>query len=124
MGYAVHVGGRSALELQGLAHYLPLGDTQRIGLYSTGKVPGWTRIFSDSFKFEIHNKQLFEELPKSGLSPRPFGSWDWSIPFSTPELALLELLADVRETADFSIADTFFEGAVNFRTPDLSRKIY
>jgi len=115
MGYTLHVGGRSALELQGLAHYLPLGDIQRIGLYSTGKIPGWTRIFSDSFTFEIHNKQLFEELPKPGVSTRPFGSWDWSIPFSTPELALLELLADVRETADFSIADTFFEGAVNLR---------
>ncbi|MCF8093649.1 MAG: type IV toxin-antitoxin system AbiEi family antitoxin [Desulfotignum sp.] len=115
MGYTVHVGRRSALELQGLAHYLPLGDIQRIGLYSTGKIPGWTRIFSDSFTFEIHNKQLFEELPKPGLSTRPFGSWDWPIPYSTPELALLELLADVRETADFSIADTFFEGAVNLR---------
>ncbi len=115
MGYAVHVGGRSALELQGLAHYLPLGDTQRIGLYSTEKIPGWTRIFSDFFKFEIHNKQLFEEFFKHWLFIRPFGSWDWSIPFSTPEIALLELLADVRETADFSIADTFFEGAVNLR---------
>lgn len=115
MGYAVHVGGRSALELQGLAHYLPLGDTQRIDLYSTGKIPGWTRIYSGSFKFEIHNKQLFEELPEAGLTTRLYGPWDWSIPFSNPELALLELLADVRETADFSVADTFFEGAVNLR---------
>lgn len=122
MGYTVHVGGRNALELQGLAHYLPLDDTQRIGLYSTGKIPSWTGIFTDSFKFEIHNKQLFEELPKPGLSNRPFGSWDWPIPFSTPELALLELLADVRETADFSTADTFFEGAVNLR-PNLLKEL-
>jgi hypothetical protein len=118
MGFPVHVGGRSALELQGLAHYLPLGDTQRIDLYSTGKIPAWTLGFSDSFKFEIHHKQLFEELPKPGLTIRPFGAWDWPISFSTPELALLELLADVREAADFSAADKFFEGAVNLR-PDL-----
>ncbi|EIM63088.1 type IV toxin-antitoxin system AbiEi family antitoxin domain-containing protein [Desulfobacter postgatei] len=115
MGYDVHVGGRSALELQGLAHYLPLGDTQRIRLYSTVKIPSWTRIFTDSFEFEIHNKKLFEELPKPGLITRPFGSWDWPIPFSTPELALLELLADVRDIADFLTADTFFESAVNLR---------
>ena len=30
MGCSVRVGGRSALELQGMAHYLPLGDPQRI----------------------------------------------------------------------------------------------
>ena len=115
MGYPVHVGGRSALELQGLAHYLPLGGTQRIDLYSSMKIPAWPLGFSDSFTFEIHNKQLFNEFPKAGLSSLPFGAWDWPVPHSTPELALLELLADVREEADFSAADQFFEGAVNLR---------
>lgn len=115
MGYPVHVGGRSALELQGLSHYLPLGDTLRIGLYSTKKVPAWILNFTESFMFEIHNKKLFETFPEAGLVTRPFGSWDWPVPYSTPELALLELLADVKDAADFSIADKFFESAVNLR---------
>lgn len=115
MGCPVHVGGRSALELQGSAHYLPLGDTQRIDLYSAANIPAWTFGFSDSFKIIPHTRRLFKELPEAGLSTRPFGAWDWQIPCSTPELALLELLADVREAADFSMADKFFEGAVNLR---------
>ncbi len=115
MGCPVHAGGRSALELQGLAHYLPLGDKPRIDLYSSVNVPAWPLGFSDSFTLKIHKKQLFNELPKTGVSFRPFGAWDWPIPYSTPELALLELLADVQDTADFSTADKFFEGAVNLR---------
>ncbi|WP_457552588.1 type IV toxin-antitoxin system AbiEi family antitoxin domain-containing protein [Desulfobacula sp.] len=115
MGCPVHVGGRSALELQGLAHYLPLGDMQRIDLYSSATIPAWTLGFSDSFKIIPHTRRLFEELPKTGLSTRLFGAWDWPILCSTPELALLELLADVREAADFSMVEKFFEGAVNLR---------
>ncbi len=115
MGYSVHVGGRSALELQGFAHYLPLGGIQRVDLYSTENIPAWTFSVSDSFKFEIHTRRLFKEIPETAVFTRPFGAWDWPIFHSTPELALVELLAIVRETADFSMADKFFEGAVNLR---------
>ena len=40
MSCPVHVGGRSALEQQGMAHYLPLGDPQRIDLFGTGHAYG------------------------------------------------------------------------------------
>ncbi len=122
MGCPVRVGGRSALELQGLAHYLPAGGVQRIDLYGAGKVPAWVTAFPAQFKFAVHTQRLFDTLPAPAVQPRPFGAWDWSIPFSTPELAMLELLAGVREAADFSVADKFFEAAVNFR-PDLLRAL-
>ncbi len=122
MGCPVHVGGRSALELQGLAHYLPLGNKQRIDLYSTIKVPGWVLNFSATFRFEIYSRRLFKDIPESAIHPRPFGAWDWPISFSTPELALLELLAGVREVADFSMADKFFESAINLR-PNLLKDL-
>lgn len=115
MGYKVRVGGRSALELQGLAHYLPLGGVPRIDLYSPTRLPGWLHRISDAFKFEVHSKRLFRDIPKTALLIKPFGGWDWLIPYSTPELALVELVADVREAADFSIADKFFESAVGLR---------
>ena len=91
---------------------------QRIDLFGTCKVPGWVTGFSAQFRFETHTQRLFEALPGSAVQPRPFGAWDWPIPFSTPELAMLELLTGVREAADFSLADKFFETAVNLR-PDL-----
>lgn len=121
MGCPVRVGGRSALELQGMAHYLPLGS-QRIDLYGRIKVPQWVRAFQSPFQFTIHTPQLFAPMPEAAVHQRPFGAWDWPIPFSKPELALLELLAGVRHGADFDMADKFFEAAVNLR-PDLLRDL-
>lgn len=115
MGCPVRVGGRSALELQGMAHYLPLDDVQRIDLYGSAKVPSWLRDFQKSFQFTVHTRRLFDSLPQAAAHQRPFGAWDWSIPFSRLELAMLELLAEVRDEADFSMADKFFESAVNLR---------
>ena len=115
IGYPVRVGGRSALELQGLAHYLPLGGVPRIDLYSPMRLPDWLHKISDAFKFEVHSKKVFKYIPETALFVKPFGGWDWPIPYSMPELALVELVAEVRETADFSIADKFFESAVNLR---------
>lgn len=39
MGYSVHVGGRSGLELQGLVHYLPSGNIHLIDLYGSKGAP-------------------------------------------------------------------------------------
>ena len=118
MGCSAHVGGRSALELQGLVHYLPLGAVQRIDLYDTTTVPSWVKDFQTPFWFRVHTRRLFASLPEAALHERPFGAWDWPIPYSTPELAMLELLAEVRDASDFSMADKFFESAVTLR-PDL-----
>ena len=118
MGCAVHVGGRSALELQGMAHYLSPGGVRRIDLYGTLRVPAWVSSYPAKYSFVIHKRLYFENLPKGAVRTRPFGSWDWPIPHALPELALLELLTDVRQTADFSVADKFFESAANLR-PEL-----
>jgi len=118
MGYTVHVGGRSALELQGLAHYLPSGGIGRIDLYGSSRVPNWVDTYPAEFKFVVHTRRLFDRLPKEAIKPKPFGSWDWPIAYAVPELAMLELLSEVRQRADFSVADKFFESATNFR-PDI-----
>ena len=118
MGYPVHVGGRSALELQGWAHYLPPGGVQRINLYGSECVPKWVLNYPAKFRFVAHTRRIFDLLPKGTVKPKPFGSWDWPIAYAVPELAMLELLSEVRQRADFSVADKFFESATNFR-PDI-----
>ena len=115
MGFPVRVGGRSALELQGLAHYLPAGDLQRIDLYVTNPIPGWVASFPGAFRFVVYSRRLFDPLPEPAVHTRPFGAWDWPVPYSTPELALLELLAGVSDAAAFELAEKFFESAVNLR---------
>ena len=79
MGFPVRVGGRSALELQGLAHYLPAGDLQRIDLYVTNPIPGWVASFPGAFRFVVYSRRLFDPLPEPAVHTRPFGAWDWPV---------------------------------------------
>jgi hypothetical protein len=115
MGYQVHVGSRSALELQGHAHYLPAGSTKRLDLFGSTNLPTWVLNFSGGYQFDQHSRRLFKDIPTEAINLKPFGAWDWPIPYSTVELALLELMAGVETTADFSLADKFFESAANLR---------
>lgn len=118
MGCKVHVGGRSALELQGMGHFLPVEGFRRIDLYGSPRVPAWVADFPASYRFEILKRRLFKTLPAAAIRTQPFGAWDWPIPFSAAELALIEMMAHVQDAADFSMADKIFEAAVNLR-PDL-----
>jgi hypothetical protein len=115
MGYNVHVSSRSALELQGHAHYLPVGDVNRLDLFVENKLPAWVLDFSGGYRFVQHRRRLFENVPAEAIILQPFGAWDWPIPYAAVELAFLELLAGVETAADFSLADKFFESAVNLR---------
>lgn len=115
MGYPVHVGGRSALEAQGMAHYLPLGGMRSISLYGMRVWPGWLVQIAEKYRLERHNSKLFAELPEGALTSRPFGHWDWQIRFATPELAFLELFAEIQTITDFKVADKLFEAAAKLR---------
>src|SRR3989338_5626499 len=54
LGFNVHVGGRSALELKGFAHYLPLNKKQRVHLFSEKKLPGWILKTNVNVEFVKH----------------------------------------------------------------------
>ncbi len=122
LGNPVHVGGRSALEVQGMAHYLPLGGMPTISLYGVGRWPGWLAQIAKEYRLKRHNPRLFAELPGVALASRPFGHWDWPIRFATPELAFLELFAEIQITTDFEVADKLFEAAATLR-PELIRTV-
>lgn len=120
--YAVHVGGRSALELQGMAHYLPMQGVKRVTLYGSGPLPTWVRRLNAPFRVEYHRLALFKGLPERAIVTRPFGHWDWPIRYATPELALLEITAEVNTAEDFRLTDKFFESAATLR-PELVREL-
>ncbi len=118
LGFAVHVGGRSALDHQGLAHYLPMG-TETIHLYSQGKLPGWLHAVEVNAEFETHHRTLFTgDAVTLGYNTLPFGAWDWPLNYSTRERALLEYLDDLPGGSSFDMADKYMEGATTLR-PDL-----
>lgn len=115
LGYNVHVGGQTALELQGLAHNLPMQGIRRVLLYGEDKLPGWIRQVSNAFTLELKRPRLFYTFPEQAITTQLFGHWDWPIRLAKPELAILEFLAGVKKAVDFDVADTLMGGASNLR---------
>jgi len=131
LAYPVSVGGRSALELQGYAHYLPQSQNS-IHLYCDKKMPSWLHKLPLQETFTTHNRQRlwsklenFDEAlsldtpPKEGttllgeLRVLHWGQWHWPIMVSSPERAYLELLDELPRNDTFHTADVMMEGLVN-----------
>ncbi|MEW5895522.1 MAG: type IV toxin-antitoxin system AbiEi family antitoxin domain-containing protein [Candidatus Omnitrophota bacterium] len=116
LGWQVYVGGRTALEVKGKAHYLPLGKENKIHLYREGKLPPWLFKTDVDAKFVEHNQTLFKnEGKEEGMSEILFGSWDWKIRTSSPERALFEMMAEVPKKESFHMVDVVMEGATTLR---------
>jgi hypothetical protein len=130
LGCPYTVGGRTALELQGFAHYLS-GHPREIHFYGTGKPPGWVTKLKLENRFVFHNaERLFRrEAGRAQLSKRskgsgndllqssyvrqPWGQWEWPLTMSSPERAILELLDEVPQRETFHQADVLMEGLRN-----------
>lgn len=102
-GAAVHVGGLSALNLQSLAHYLPLGGEPVIHLWrddDSARLPSWVRRAGLQAALRLHRERLFAgDAAGQGLKALPSGIRDWKLAASAPERAILEVLAGVDESA-------------------------
>ena len=132
LGYPVSVGGRTALELQGYAHYLPQAQNA-IHLYTDKKIPSWLSKLPVDQVFVVHNRSRFLPAPKlpfykpSLTEPVPedetildgalritqWGQWEWPLVISTPERAYLELLDELPQHETFHMADVIMEGLAN-----------
>lgn len=121
------VGGRTALELQGYAHYLAR-ETKEVHLYGPKRPPTWLKALRVGTHFLYHNdRKLFRKeavahtLPgldwkpdkenvQDSLIVQPWGQWDWPLTLSSPERAILELLDELPEHESFHQADMLMEG--------------
>lgn len=129
----VSIGGKTALELQGYAHYLPQ-NLKSVHLYSDVKLPSWLYKLSLKQKFVVHNRLRF--LPEvnigtdnlslntptkaeskiildGALRMISWGQWDWPLLISTPERAFLELLDELPNNETFHLIDVTMEGLTN-----------
>lgn len=137
LGRSLIVGGRTALELQGFAHYLSASGPREIHLYGDKPPPAWTGKLKLETKFVFHNagtlfrngpiklgkgaldanmpngKQADEEMLQSGLVRQTWGHWDWPLVLSAPERAILELLDELPQRETFHQADMLMEGLRN-----------
>jgi hypothetical protein len=116
MGSNLTVGGLSALELQGFAHYLPLGDQGTVHLYGRSRLPPWVNHLRLRTRFLAHNSARLFAPPSSGTAGEgftvdmPWGDESWTIRVSTPEKSALELLQDVPSGVSFEHAEQLMQG--------------
>ncbi len=72
-------------------------------------------ILNKPVKIVPHRFKLFTDIPDKAITNFPFGHWDWPIPYASVELAILELLNEVKDEAGFLMADKYFETATTLR---------
>lgn len=130
------VGGQTALEAQGYAHYLP-HEQREVHLFGHAPPPNWVRKLQLGTTFVFHRSgQLFPYKPvtlgltslswdlengvgrsndplQTGLQTIPYGHWNWPLTVSTPEKALLELLDQLPARESFHEVDMLMEGLAN-----------
>jgi hypothetical protein len=132
--YPLLVGGRTALELHGYAHYLTQ-ELKEVHLYGTTPPPRWLHKVGLGVHFRYHNdRRLFRSEPITNRLTRldaasdrgairgaardhwtvqPWGHWNWPLAVSTPERATLELLDELPKRESFYQADMLMQGLSN-----------
>lgn len=125
MRHRFHVGGASALSLQGHTHYLSLGG--RFGLYLYGSdIPAWLSRLPADARVITRSANLFGEenlgvdntdfsLSGDSNAEQAQSPWRWPIAMSSPERAIIEMLNELPKGESFHTVDMTFEGLANLR---------
>lgn len=131
LDHRLAVGGRTALELQGYAHYLSQSGSE-VHLHGPTKPPSWLAALPLKQQFVYRNstplfgrdldevdfpplipgagKQGDQSLQDAGLRSLAWGQWEWPLTVSAPERAILELLDELPDHESFHQVDMLMEG--------------
>lgn len=115
LGIPVHVGGKTALEMQGYGHFVPAGEGGAVYLFGDPgtRLPVWFLRHAWGVRLVFTTGALFPWNPKAGLAEKPLG--DYSIGLSAPEQAMLELLVRVSDGDSLEEARLLMEGLTGLR---------
>jgi hypothetical protein len=110
----VHVGGKTALELKGYAHYLP-AKLNRVFLYGhRGLIlPSWFREDRFGVEFVVTRTNLFPVDILEGFTD--FKDRDFSVRISAPERAAMEMLHLTPKEVGFEEAQLIMENLITLR---------
>jgi len=139
------VGGRTALELQGLSHYLAPDGPRVVHLYGREAPPGWLSKLPLQVRFVFHRSQtLFRSDPitrgltsyawnidrNTGQRAEGFEAGavrafqtdaEWPLTISTTERAFLEMLDELPGRETFHNVDMLAEGLVTLSPKRLQK---
>jgi hypothetical protein len=123
------VGGLTALEIQGLSHYLSLSENKIVHLFGNDVLPEWVTNLDLNVKFVRHTtNSLFVENSEENKQFHPFLSesdWDGNrkLILSTTERAYLEVLLDVPQKISFEHADQLMQGLTTLSPRNLQKTL-
>lgn len=123
LSMTVHVAAVSALELQGRAHFIPLGSGRRVTLVSDRKesLPKW--FTTGEWTVTPHHRcvSLFDTPPSDNTTQ--FDCGGFSVLISTPERAILEELYFVQSNNALEHAVLLMEGLSTLRPSILQQSL-
>lgn len=113
----VHAGAKTALQLQGYAHFLPIGKDVGISFgLPTVKLPTWFKRHRCGVKVRYTTTNLFALFAgraDQSLTKKDLGSY--SIKLSTPERAIMEVLYGVPQVDSYEETRLLMEGLTTLR---------
>lgn len=109
------VGGLSALELKGFAHYIPHGKNRMLHLYGNDKLPIWATGMAPDTDFVRHTRTSLFASMDGTLSEKYTTTGFWregleELKISIPERASLEFMDQVPHGISFEHADQLMQG--------------
>ncbi len=127
MEYNFHVGGRTALSVDGADHYLRLSGQDVVYLYGDD-IPSWLKRLPTPHKYYTRTCNLFGDDP-FGVERENTAPLDktmqitarWLLIKSSPERAILEMLNELPNDESFHIVDTVFDSLANLRPKRLEK---
>jgi len=121
------VGGMSALEMQGLSHYLSFSENKTVHLYGNDTLPKWAMELEVNVEFIKHTTKGFFENNENGKQKNQFTierEWDnegRKLTIANPERAYLEVLIEVPSKVTFEHADQLMQGLTTLSPRSLQK---
>lgn len=115
LGLTIHPAAKTALQMQGLGHFLTVGTGGPVTLFGAPqeKLPSWFREHDWGVRVRYTATNLLPASSAPGLTKRDMGAF--SLTVSAPERAALELLRLVPHRESYEEARLLFEGLTTLR---------
>lgn len=115
MKLAVHVGAKTALQMQGYAHFLPMAQSAFVSLFGAPgtRLPAWFRQYDWGAKLSYVTTKLFADDQDAGLTKKELANY--AVTVSAPERAIMEVLYLVPTEESFEEANLLMGGLTTLR---------
>jgi hypothetical protein len=115
----IHIGGRSALELHGVGHYVQIGENPIINIISREKVrvPLWAKSGDWQGSLKVKQSSMITTAPEL----TEYNREGITIHISSREQAILELIEELDLSDNFETAENYMESVLTLRPQVVQR---